>query len=541
MLRSQSVDETLVFHFIRAPARGGGRLRKTSFLFMKTPDMSGRPFRRALRQAWTMMTFASGLLLGTCPGVAAVTDPAGLSSSSSLQVEKVGAIPEPPTINRAFVRFESMQYPTAVAGQENLSQNNMMEAGLVTGTTFSGAPSLSVQMDAAAGRSLNLNYSYFSVYEASAAWTSPAQSFQIRVGRHLQTWNDADRQWNMNLWNPTFSMDGMRVQQQGLLGLFTRARSSWIQAEAFFSPAFIPTMTPEVADRNGEITSESRWFRSIPTQSEVIGRPTRLYYRLEIPQIQELISQPAIGGQIRIGREDGGPWMRMAVADKALNTLFFKYDAAFRTSSDQQARGEVELRPLAQRHRVGGLDFGFAYATGEVALSLVQDEPRLAEVKNTRTSEGLATDFIQQSPRPLKAASLRWDQGGLRVPLTSLPLRGRLAYLKADTEITRDYDAAGVEQSSLLPHRLYYTNAATVEGQVELTTRWQLGLKYLRDFDQNGSQWNLEVNYRRGPWIAFAGGDTLGVDDRSVANSDSRFLNYYRQNDRVYGGLTYVF
>ncbi|MBX3017760.1 MAG: hypothetical protein KF767_07725 [Bdellovibrionaceae bacterium] len=484
--------------------------------------------------------FAGALLSLSLLSIFAHAEPAGLTSSSSLQFEKAGVTGDA-TGADAYVRFESMQYPTLLQGQENLSQSNMMEAGLKAGTSLNEGDTLSAQMDLAAGRSLNLNYSYISVYEASVAMTSPSRQFSLRLGRHLTAWNDADRVWNMNLWNPTFAMDALRIQQQGLMGLFLAANGTYLQAQAFFSPAFIPTMTPEVADRNGEITSESRWFRSIPTQSEIIGRPTRLYYRLEIPQIQELISQPAIGGQIRVGRTDTGPWARLSVADKAINTLFFKYDANFRTATDQQARGEVELRPLAQRHLVTGLDLGLQFDGGEVVLSHVQDRPTPAKIDNPRSSEGLATDFIQQSPRPLRATTIRWDQHNLRVPFTTLPLQGRLAYLKADAEPTLDYDAAGQQQSSLIPHRLNYTNAVTVEGKAGLSARWNLGLKYLRDFDQRGSQWNMEVSYHRGSWIAVVGGDSLGVDDSSVTNGDTRFLNYYRQNDRVYGGLTYVF
>lgn len=512
-------------------------MSQTSFTFHRP----GRGARLVAKARLTLVSLLTLVLSPTLAFAQSLTSPvpAGLTSTSSFQFEKSGATGEAQGTD-AYVRFESMQYPTPLPGQENLGQANMMEAGLKAGTS-NEAQTLSAQMDVAAGRSLNLNYSYISVYEASVAWSAPSQVFSARFGRHLTAWNDADRVWNMNLWNPTFSMDALRIQQQGLLGLFFASKTEYFQAEAYFSPAFIPTTTPEVADRNGEITSESRWFRSIPTQSEVIGRPTRLYYRLEIPQIQELISQPAIGAQLRVGRVDQGPWARLSMADKAMNNLFFKYDANFRTGTNQQARGEVELRPLAQRHFVAGVDFGYQFKGGEVVLSHIQDRPNLASVDNPRTSEGLATDFIQQTPRPLRATSIRWDQHNLRVPLTNLPLRGRVAYLKADVEATRDFDAAGREQSSLLPHRLNYTNAATVEGKVGLTARWDIGLKYLRDFDQLGSQWNLEVSYRRGSWIAAVGGDSLGVDDSSTTNGDSRFLNYYRQNDRVYGGVTYVF
>lgn len=536
MLQSQSVDGTLVFHFIRVLARGGGAFD----MFAALIHRFNRSVLVAQRRLWCVRWVV--LVLSATTGSQKVfAEASGISSNSSLQIEKPENNNSDRPVLGGFVRFESMQYPTRLVGQENLSQNNMMEAGFAGASYLRSTPSIGARADISAGRSLNLNYSYFSVYELSATWTSANDQFGISLGRHIESWNDADEIWNLNLWQPTFSMDALRIQQQGILGLHARATGTYLQMAAFLSPAFIPTTTPEIADRNGEITSESRWFRSIPTQSEIIGRPTRLYYRVEIPQIQELISQPAAGAQLRIGRLNSGAWARVAYTNKAMNTLNFKYDAAFRTAPDQQARGEVELRPIAHRHQIGSADMGFAYEGGEVALSHVQDRPDLATVSNFRNDEGLMTDFIQQAPRPIKATSIRWDQN-ITVPFARWPLKARLAYLKAEVEPTKDYDSRGGEQSSLLPHRLNYSNAVTIEGKSALTERWFLGLKYLRDFDQVGSQWNAELEYRsKANWTWVIGGDSLGVDDASPANSDTRFLNYYRQNDRVYGGLTYVF
>lgn len=437
--------------------------------------------------------------------------------------------------------FESLQYPTLLAGQENLSQNNMMEAALKGESASETWPRLSASFDAAAGRSLNLNYSYFSVMEASAAWTSANSVYSLRIGRHVENWNAIDEDWNLGLWQPTFAMDALRIEQQGLTGLFAKGEGDRVQALVFYSPLFVPSTTPEIADREGEITSESRWFRSLPTTSQIMGRPTQLFFRLEIPEVRSLVSQSAWGGQIRVGDKQSGPWARVSYADKAMNSLFFKYDASLRTREASRSRAEIELRPLAHRHEVYGADMGFRYSTGEVVASYVHENPRLASVHNEPNREGLMTDFIQQMPSSIRAAMLRWDQE-LHLPGTLVPLYGRISYLRAENDQTRDYDQAGVEQSALLPYRLFYTHALSMEGRLPLSARWTGKLKYLREFDQQGSVWNAELEYRsRSNWAVVLGGDVLGPDDASDSNNDTRFLNYYRQNDRIYGGLSYVF
>lgn len=445
-----------------------------------------------------------------------------------------------PTRVDAFVRAESLVYPTQSPGQENLDHNNMIEAGLKLATTSDSYPSLSFSSDVAAGRSLNLNYSYVAVNELSFGWSSAKETAAVIVGRHIGEWNDADETWNLGLWQPTLAVDALRIRQQGLVGLHARINGEFVQTHVYYSPLFVPTLTPDIADRNGEITSESRWFRSIPTTSEVIGKPTQLYFRLEIPELRELVSQHAFGGQIRAGRIDSGAWARVAVADKPMNAMFFKYDAILRARS-AGSRGEVELRPVVHRHQVASADVGFKYQSGEVVLSYLEEQVRLAAVENEINREGLPTDFIQQTPKPLRVGSARWDQS-LIMPWLGRELRGRVAYLKADVEQTRDLDRRGVEQSALLPHRLNYTDALSLEGKTLLSRGWTFSLKYLRDFEQRGSQWSAEFEYRsRSNWLAYVGADTLGVDEAATNNTDTRFLNYYRQNDRVYGGLSYVF
>lgn len=449
--------------------------------------------------------------------------------------------PTSPTtpIVSGFLKFETLQYPTTVPGQENLGQNNMMEAGLKFDGRSSVEPRLSGAADMNLGRSLNLNYSYVGVFELSSTYQFSPQ-LSMTLGRARQDWSSADESWDLGIWQPTFSMDSLRIQQQGLTGLFFSADSAFVQATAFYSPVFIPTTTPEIADRNGEITSESRWFRSIPTSSQLFGKDTQLYFRLSIPDLREIVSQQGGGGQIRLGRKDAGFWTRVSYANKAMNSLFFKYDAALRSGA-QGSRGEIELSPIVHRHEVAGADIGFQYETGAVTVSYVEDRARLTDVTNKKNSDGLMTDFIQQSPSGIQAASFRWDQR-LRIPWTGIPVAARFDYLKAKTEATRDFDSAGIEQSSLLPHRLQFTNAASIQGQARVSERWTSKLKYLRDFDQRGSLWNAEMEYRSASqWATAFGIDILGTDDTSVGNPDTRFLNYYRQNDRIYGGLSYVF
>jgi hypothetical protein len=89
-----------------------------------------------------------------------------------------------------------------------------------------------------------------------------------------------------------------------------------------------------------------------------------------------------------------------------------------------------------------------------------------------------------------------------------------------------------------------FTNATMfkVEGELARILRRPLvtRFRYLYDSDQRGSLTSTEfLYYPDNRWAALVGADILSVDDENYRPSS--FLNQFRANDRVYGGMTYVF
>lgn len=438
-----------------------------------------------------------------------------------------------------LLKAESLQYPTEVSNDPRLNQSNMLEA------SFRGSwetPWVTSGIDVGAGKAVNLNYDYFALHEIYSEWKSSSGVLSVGVGRKLQFWNQADRDWNLGLWEPLFNHDGLRLRQQGLTGLFFGLETPNVQVMAFASPIFVPTMTPDIAENDGAITSESRWFRSLPSSQSIIGKETQLSYDLQIPAVAELINNPGYGARVRVGAVNAGPWASLAYARKAVNAMSYRYDASLLTQASflaPDAKAEIELNPVTHRHEIVSLDFGYRKEVTAVGVSLVADRPEIKSVANRLNSKGFETDYIQQQIRPVTLATF-----SLTSVLTALPKRieWRLDYLKASTENSVDVDARGNEQSQLVPDRLQYTNAASISGTMPLSQKVRTTLRYLREFDQLGSLVSLNLDYLASRnWLLNFGVDSLGVDDPEAQANDTRFLNRYRQNDRVFGGLTYVY
>ena len=97
----------------------------------------------------------------------------------------------------------------------------------------------------------------------------------------------------------------------------------------------------------------------------------------------------------------------------------------------------------------------------------------------------------------------------------------------------------------MFERRTNFTNRAQVAVAIDTAIynrRLTSSFKYQREFDQKGTLINGELNYYPTREIAVVvGADILGVDSQEASETDSRFLNQFRANDRVYGGLSYVY
>ncbi len=441
------------------------------------------------------------------------------------------------------IKAESLQYPTEVSADPRLSQNNMLEVN------FRGAWETNLLrsgLDISAGKSTNLNYDYIAVQEIYGQIKSSSSVYKLSAGRKFEYWNQADRDWNLGLWEPLFQHDGLRLKGQGLTGLFLNIETSNLQFLGFVSPIFVPTMTPEISESQGAIVSESRWFRSLPNSQSIVGKDTRLVYDLQIPPASEIINNPSYGVRLRVGEVDAGPWASISYGRKAVNALSFRYDASILTQTnlivaESDAKAEIELNPVTHRHEIMAADIGFRRGSTVAGLSVIQDRPEIKKVENRVNNKGFQTDFIQQQIQP---ATILTSSFSSVVPAGWLnrKIEWRLDGLKALSKNSTDYDTRGIEQSQLIPDRLQYTNAASVSLNVPVTNKLKSTFRYLREFDQLGTLVSLNLEYAVArAWLLSFGVDSLGVDDPEAQQNDTRFLNRYRQNDRVFGGLSYVY
>lgn len=392
------------------------------------------------------------------------------------------------------------------------------------------------------GQYVDWGGSFFAVEELSIQRVYWGEEDTITFGRHREFWSEIDQNWQLGVWEPKFNLDPLRPLPQGLTGIFVNLKTSNWDFVGFASPIFIPTMDPEIREKNGSLVSDSRWFRSPAPSGPVLGKETKLMYSIEIPDRGKLIQNPGSGMRLRWGKSDDGPWVSANAAYKPINSLALKYDANLAVTSST-TEGQVVVSPAVIYHRLTGIDAGYDVKLGKnknkFSVSYLIDRP----VSTHATNEDYTTDWVQQQPGNMDIYGAHWqsfwDLGG------SDPIMFQLDYLHVDEVATQDRAADGEDRGSLFPWRLNYSQAVSaklgVPGNIR-STRVLSQFQVLREMDQKGLLVSSEVAfYPARHWGFSVGADIIGVDNPSEQNTDIRFFNQFRANDRVYSGLIYVY
>ncbi len=430
--------------------------------------------------------------------------------------------------HRAYgqLRLEGMKYFTVLPDSPELTYSQFLSGQL----SYVGETSwLENAADISAGTFFSQNQSHIVVHEI---YTSPrTQGYRAYVGRKKNVWSEADHEWNLGVWQPYFELDALRPEEQGLTGVFLDVnRQDW-QVLGMVTPIFIPSLGPDIREENGGLVADSRWYHAPSRQADLINnKPTLITYKLGIPEAAQLAAHGGYAFMGRAGDKDQGLWAVSSYGYTPVNQLLLKRNVKYQINSDVG----VIVSPDITYHSIFSADLGFTQGNVRATVSYLQDSP---EEKRPDT------DWVIQKLYGIRAysAGIDWT-----IPnFFSRSILMQVNYLRVDGGNIQDIGSDGTaDDINLYDQRLKFTDVVKIKVQGELLRIYRRPLvtkfAYLYDKDQKGSMINTEfLFYPSQEWALLMGADLLGTEDDSYKVSG--FLNQYRANDRVYGGMTYVF
>lgn len=426
------------------------------------------------------------------------------------------------------VRFESMQYLTPLVDSPNLTSSQYLSARLAGLYQSEQYPSLNYAMDMSAGTFFIRSQTNYMIKELYAS-AKINETTKAVVGRKKYEWSSLDSYWLTSIWQPNFAIDLLRPEEQGLFGVFLDYKKDDVELVAFATPMFIPSIGPDIREEGGSLVSDSRWYRRPSNKYNFNDRINSITYKLDIPDVQDLIGKPGMGFSGRAGNKETGPWVTTSAGYKPMNQLLLKRQNYKVIDQDQI---DVKVRPDATYHGIFSTDIGYSFSDVKTTLSYLEDN--VVEKKPD-------ADWAIQSPRGLRAYSALVD---FQMPnFFERSLQMQVAYLRVFGGEIVDITTEGPDTMTLFDERLKFKNALSVKmmgplfrvNQKPLVTK----VSYMYDYQQKGTLIGTEFHYFPAThWSVLVGADFLGVQEE---DSSSNFLNQYRANDRVYGGMSYVF
>lgn len=370
-------------------------------------------------------------------------------------------------------------------------------------------------------RFLNLGEAYVGAEDK----TKPARA-SVYLGRKRYDWNALDSYWSLGLYQPRFRWDYLNERENGLVGLFGGFESEMVQATAYFSPIYVPEQGAPFQFTGGNCRSASPWFSCPNSTILVFNQPTTVRFSLETPPVSKIISHPGGGATLRLGKKNG--WFtRGSFAHKPINQFLLSFEGSY---SHAESDVPAIIRPRTLYHSLFGLDLGWNSPRHSVTASGMFERPYRDETpSNWNTQETTQAWITGITARTQPFNNLKFT-------------RFELSYLHRNGGNAADRGTFINSGLNTFEPRYAFQNAFSFAVFSPINDDWArrflLSGKFVVDTVNDGNILIGDIYYS--PFRACflnLGIDVLGSNNTSPVD----FIARYQRNDRLRGGLTYVF
>jgi hypothetical protein len=344
------------------------------------------------------------------------------------------------------------------------------------------------------------------------------------LGRKLVPWSALDDTWGAGAYEGRFRWDYLQPQEVGLIGLYEELKVGILKVTAMYSPIFIPDRGAPLDFSDGRIHSISPWAIDPPYEVQLRQKTVPVRYDAQIPPVSDIVRQNTFVTQLALG-EEKGMWGAISYAYKPMNQLLLSYDKAYLTSMND---AHVTIYPRVAYHHVASMDIGARSSRATATLSGVADLPtEHVQFEELRTSQHVGNMYLVS---PTLTVNPFGGANGGNLSVSYLRVFG------TDPPVTGKYPDVN-QFDSRYPYKSAFLLGAQFPTWRKLTTDFRL----LFDIENPGTivSWNFSYAADR-DWRLFLATDVLSSFTGDSADGTD-FIHRYRENDRVAGGVTYVF
>jgi len=458
-------------------------------------------------------------------------------AAESLNQSTIQIFKRPQEIKKYVTRFDVSLTQTRYAGAPQITEQGKSYSSVIPSIQIFNRfgspenPHSEIYADGLAVLPMSDGVDFgIAVPELYYRWVVEPQRLSWGVGRKKTTWSELDSNWNLGLWQPLVRWDAANPIEQGLTGLFIDLESENVRTSFMLSGLFLPDQQPSHEEKDGSIVSSNRWFRA-PVSNVAMQRTSgQVNYQVREPDIEDVVFQSTYAFKFEVGDLNQGLFTRIAYTDKPANQFHLTLQGSLDFMTIEY---DVPIVPISVRHRIYGLEAGYRNSDSKLVLSNqweFYDKPTV--LPNWEQTELLNSQYW--------GADYTQALGRLGLPKTNvgLALVGRTVSARGNSD---SFIQGDIESST---QRFQFDRFFALKMNTNLRRTFKheldLSMKYVQSLADSGEwiQAGLIYRYDRRWYWSFSG-DVFGVPDETPASSS--FISKFRGNDRLAGGLTYVF
>lgn len=363
----------------------------------------------------------------------------------------------------------------------------------------------------------------YSLQEAYISYQ--AEDFDLSIGRKILDWNSNEKYWSLGYLNALQSFTLLSTEEEGVTGVVFSKRIGPFEFDVLGSYLFIPQINPSVDFRNGEVHSRSEWVRLPPRKTVKDDLDVPIYYEITDYQIEKIIFNKSLGGNIRYAWSKQGGASAFAIY-KPENKLRINASGYYDVNLH---KADVTADPTVNHHAYYGIQvyqaFGDVKARG--GLSYVDPNARLGKdmlVNISNARKTFESKYFNINPRYDKEAyahmSLNLDRKEYKLTLNYIHL------ISDNIRGSDDFFSDTVKWKSTFGGGIQYFISDSFDVAFDL--KYDLARK------DNIVKGELKYNYNHEVKIA------LGLE-MLKAPDDNSYWSYYRTADTLYSTVGFLF
>ncbi len=350
------------------------------------------------------------------------------------------------------------------------------------------------------------------------------------LGRQKLDWHPNESFWQLDHFQNTRGFRLMDMKNEGLTGFHYQTRDGALTTEIFLSYFYIPGLNPSVKVENGNVVSNTDWYKRPPERTIVANQEVDIFYDVNMPEYRNIIVQKSLGMRMGLDwshKETAGEFNLFSIY-KPERRLRINAEAYYEPSIDSVL---VNATPVVNHHVMFGGEIRQRYNQFELIAGAITVDPnaRLGadfdslslEIENNRTTP---SEYFSVEPIYNRES---YAHGSLSYKNDfSLITLNYLRYFSEHIKGSNDFYSETVK----------WKNAVGLGGSHQFSD-WLQGTVSLRyDIERGDNLLNAQAIFL--PWRQ----STVTLGTELIRSPEvSSYWSAYRANDTFYLNIGYIF